>query len=49
MHDTEMHEVSDEFAPCWQVAGRHLQSQVQGPLRHLAAREPDIDPVDQHA
>ena len=32
MHDIEMHQVSDEFAHCWQAAGRHLQSQVQDPL-----------------
>lgn len=28
MHDIDMHEVSDEFATCWQAAGRHLQSQT---------------------
>jgi hypothetical protein len=33
MHDIEMHEVSDEFARCWQAAGRHIQIQAQGPLR----------------
>jgi hypothetical protein len=32
MHDIEMHEVSDEFARCWQAAGRHIQIQAQGPL-----------------
>lgn len=32
MHDIEMHQVSEEFARCWQAAGRHLQSKVQGPL-----------------
>jgi hypothetical protein len=32
MHDIEMHQVSDEFARCWQAVGRHLQSKVQGPL-----------------
>jgi hypothetical protein len=32
MHDIEMHAVSDEFACCWQAAGRHIQTQVQGPL-----------------
>ena len=32
MHDIEMHEVSREFARCWQAAGRHIQSRVQGPL-----------------
>ena len=32
MHDIEMHDVSQEFARCWQVAGRHIQIQVQGPL-----------------
>jgi hypothetical protein len=32
MHEIEMHDVSDEFARCWQAAGRHIQIQVQGPL-----------------
>jgi hypothetical protein len=32
MHDIEMHHVSEEFARCWQVAGRHIQNQMQGPL-----------------
>lgn len=32
MHDIEMHDVSDEFARCWQAAGRHIQTQVQGPF-----------------
>ena len=32
MHDIEMHDVSEEFARCWQAAGRHIQTQVQGPL-----------------
>jgi len=32
VHDIEMHEVSDEFARCWQAAGRHIQTKVQGPL-----------------
>jgi hypothetical protein len=32
MYDIEMHEVSDEFARCWQAAGRHIQTQAQGPL-----------------
>jgi hypothetical protein len=27
-----MHEVSDEFVRCWQAAGRHIQTQAQGPL-----------------
>ena len=27
-----MHDVSDEFARCWQAAGRHIQIQAQGPL-----------------
>lgn len=30
MDDIEMHAVSDEFARCWQAAGRHLQTQMQG-------------------
>lgn len=29
MHPIEMHEVTDEFAKCWQAAGRHIQNQVQ--------------------
>ena len=32
MHDIEMHRVSEEFARRWQAAGRHIQTQVQGPL-----------------
>ena len=32
MHDIEMHRVSDEFARCWQAAGRHVQTRAQGPL-----------------
>lgn len=30
MYDIEMHEVSEEFARCWQAAGRHLQVLAQG-------------------
>ena len=30
MHEIEMHDVSEEFARCWQAAGRHLQIQMQG-------------------
>lgn len=33
MHQLEMHEVSPEFARCWQAAGRHIETQLQGPLR----------------
>ena len=37
-HDIDMHEVSDEFAKCWQVAGRHLDSQNhRGELNWLKA------------
>jgi hypothetical protein len=32
MHNIEMHGVSDEFARCWQAAGRHIQTRAQGPL-----------------
>jgi hypothetical protein len=32
VRDIEMHEVSDELARCWQAAGRHIQTKVQGPL-----------------
>lgn len=32
MHDIEMHQVSNEFTRCWQAAGQHLRSQVQGPF-----------------
>jgi len=32
LHEIEMHEISDEFARCWQAAGRHIQKQAQGPL-----------------
>jgi hypothetical protein len=27
-----MHKASEEFARCWQAAGRHIQTQAQGPL-----------------
>ena len=27
IYDIDMHEVSDEFAKCWQAAGKHLDSQ----------------------
>lgn len=30
MYDIEMHEASEEFARCWQAAGRHLQACAQG-------------------
>ncbi len=30
MHDIEMHEVSEDFARCWQAAGRHVQAHMQG-------------------
>ena len=33
MYDIHMHEVSDEFAECWQAAGAHLDSQVQGGIQ----------------
>lgn len=33
MHNIEMHEVSGEFARCWQAAGQHVEKQVQGPIR----------------
>ena len=33
MYDIEMHDVSEEFARCWQAAGRHIQMQMQGPFR----------------
>lgn len=32
MHQIEMNEASDEFAECWQAAGKHIQHQAQGPL-----------------
>jgi hypothetical protein len=33
MLEIEMHEVSEEFARCWQAAGRHIEKQAQGPLQ----------------
>ena len=30
MHDIEMHEATKEFSLCWQAAGRHLQSKIEG-------------------
>ncbi len=32
-----MHDVSEDFARCWQAAGRHLSAQVQGPISWLKA------------
>ncbi len=32
MHDIEMAEASEEFARCWQAAGRHIQKQVRGQM-----------------
>ena len=32
MHEIEIHNVSEEFASCWQAAGRHIEAQAQGPL-----------------
>lgn len=37
MHDIQMHEVSDEFAYCWQAAGRHIHRQMQGQVPWLKA------------
>ena len=37
MHNVETHEVTEEFAHCWQAAGRHLQTQVQGKITWLKA------------
>lgn len=37
MHDIEMHEPTEEFARCWQAAGRHLESCSQGGLSWLKA------------
>ena len=38
MYDIEMHEASEEFAKCWQAAGRHFQTLAQGsPLNWLKA------------
>lgn len=31
VYDIEMRKVSEQFARCWQAAGRHIQTQVQGP------------------
>jgi len=42
MHGIDMHEVSKEFAFCWQAAGRHLGNQTQdAPLSWLKA---DLNP-----
>jgi hypothetical protein len=32
MHEIKIHNVSEEFASCWQAAGRHIEAQAQGPL-----------------
>ena len=38
MHDIEMNEATEEFARCWQAAGKHLQSQTHdGQLNWLKA------------
>jgi len=41
LHDIEMHAVSDDFARCWQAAGRHIQSKAQGPLHSWLKANPD--------
>jgi hypothetical protein len=33
MYEIEMHEMSDDFLPCWQAAGIHLNKQVDGGLQ----------------
>jgi hypothetical protein len=33
VHNIEMQEASEEFARCWQAAGRHIQMQLQGPIK----------------
>lgn len=33
MYDIEMHDVSEEFARCWQAVGLHIQTRLQGPLQ----------------
>lgn len=40
-YEIEMHEVSDEFARCWQAAGRHIQKQAQA-LGHQLASAADL-------
>ena len=37
MHNIEMNEVSDEFAKCWQAAGRHLSHRGDGQVNWLKA------------
>lgn len=37
MHEIDMQEVTQEFADCWQAAGRHLQSQVQDGISWMNA------------
>lgn len=41
LHDIEIHEVSDDFACCWQAAGRHIERQVQAQIPWLKA---NLDP-----
>src|SRR4051794_19299837 len=33
MHEIEAQNVSEEFARCWQAAGRHIEAQAQGAPR----------------
>lgn len=37
MYEIESPEVSDEFARCWQAAGRHIAARAQGPISWLKA------------
>lgn len=37
MYEIHTHKVSDEFARCWQGAGRHIAAQAQGPISWLTA------------
>lgn len=39
MDEIEMHKPSEEFAHCWQAAGRHLDGQVDGGLQHWLRAE----------
>lgn len=40
MHTIEMQEISDEFFPCWQAAGKHLNLQVDGGIRSWLRAHP---------
>ena len=40
MHEIEMHEMTEDFFPCWKVAGIHLSKQVDGGIQSWLRAHP---------